>query len=229
MGTRWAITYFGQPRSCAATLEANRNKLPPGADVYFHLWRPAGDDAALTSASRFQLEAPPAEDEAELLALYRPVEHVYELQQQFSPEAFPQLEVAVANIPPKRVMSMLYSLQQAVALAARRDRYDAVLALRTDVLLQKPWPERDVPIGREVFLALDQGTVEAVSWKLRNPAHRDFLAAGTPQSLVLYASCFSRLDRLQGHWVPEFLLGDNLVEFGLPVRRVDLGPLEILR
>ncbi|MEZ6038798.1 MAG: hypothetical protein R3F29_15065 [Planctomycetota bacterium] len=229
MSTRWAITYFGQPRNCAATLEANRDKLPPGADVYFHLWRPAGEDAALTSASRFQLEAPPAPDEAELVALYRPREYVYEPQQQFSPEAYPQLELAVENIPPKRVMSMLYSLQQAVALAARRERYDAVLALRTDVVLNKAWPEAHVPSGREVFLALDQGTVEPLSWKLRNPAHRDFLAAGTPQSLVLYASCFSRLDRLQGHWVPEFLLGDNLVDLALPVRRVDLGPLEILR
>ena len=229
MRTRWAITYFGQPRNCAATLAANRDLLPADADVFFHLWRPAGDDAGLTSGSRFRLEAAPTADEAELLALYEPREHHYEPQRTFAPDAFPQLAIAAENIPPKRVMSMLYSLQQAVALAARREDYDAVLALRTDVALARPWPDDGVPKGREVLLSLDQGAVEPLSWKQKNPAHLDFLAAGTPASLTLYASCFSRLDRLQGHWVPEFLLGDNLVEFGLSVRRVDLGKLQLLR
>ncbi|HEB52313.1 MAG TPA: hypothetical protein ENI87_03550 [bacterium] len=229
MTTRWAITYFGQPRQCAATLAANRDKLPGDADVFFHLWRPTGDDVTLTSNSRFTIETPAAPEEAELLALYEPREHVYEPQRAFSPEAFPHLEPAPNHIPPKRVMSMLYSLQIATALAARREEYDAVLALRTDVLLGRAWPDDAVPAGREVLLSLDQGTVKPLTWKHQNPAHLDFLAAGTPRSLHLYASCYSRLDRLTGHWVPEFLLGDNLVDLALRARRIDLGKLEILR
>ena len=228
MANRWAITYFGQPRSCAQTLHGNRDKLPRDADVYFHLWRPDGDDAGLTSASRFELQPPPSMDEAALVELYQPRDYVYERQRAFTPEEHAHLEIAADNIPPKRVMSMLYSLQYAVSFAARR-QYDAVLALRTDVALAQPWPHHGLPSGREVLLPLDQGTVAERSWKRQNPAHLDFLAAGTPQSLTLYASCFSRLDQLDGHWVPEFLLGDNLVEFALPVRRVDLGTLSIVR
>ncbi len=227
--TRWAITYFGQPRSCAATLAQNRDKLPRGADVFFHLWRPApARDPVLASGSRFALEPPPALDEQELVALYRPREHVLEPQQAFAPADHPHLVQALDSIPPSRVMSMLYSLQQSVALAARGD-YDAVLALRTDVVLGRPWPADAVPHGREILLPTDQGTVEPRSWCAQNPAHLDFLAAGTPRSLVLYASCFARLDQLPGHWVPEFLLGDNLASLRLPVRRIDLGTLEIRR
>jgi hypothetical protein len=37
MNKKWAITYFGQPRNCRAALEANRDKLPASADVFFHL------------------------------------------------------------------------------------------------------------------------------------------------------------------------------------------------
>lgn len=229
MRARWAITYFGQPRNCRAARVANQHKLPADADVFFHLWRPpVGMDPVLTSASRFAIEAPPRVTEDELVALYEPRAHVYQEQRAFDPQRHPHLAVALDNIPPVRVMSMLFSLQQCVALAARAE-YTAVLALRTDVVLTKPWPDDAVPTGREVLLAQDQGTVEARSWQQGSPAHLDFLAAGTPESLSLYASCSARLDALGGHWVPEFLLGDNLANLGLSVRRVDVGKLEILR
>lgn len=228
MNKKWAITYFGQPRNCRAALEANRDKLPANADVFFHLWQPSDSDRGLNSASRFALEAPPQLSVDELVTLYEPREFTYQEQRPFAPTDHPHLNVALESIPPTRVMSMLFSLQQAVALASYRE-YDAVLALRTDVILQKPWPDTAIPNGREVLLALDQGTVEPLTWDQKNPAHLDFLAAGTPTSLTLYASCFARLDRLPGHWVPEFLLGDNLAELHVNVERVDLGPLEILR
>ena len=134
---RIGVCYFGQPRLCEHGL-ISKDRFVQSDDVeiynFFHLWQPSNQNDLTNSISRFRSSPNRGYDLDNLIELYNPVNYMYELQKDFNINEFKLKDIGHL-VYPKRVISMLYSINKTIEMVNDLN-LDVLILKRTDVKLQ---------------------------------------------------------------------------------------------
>lgn len=222
-----AVCYFGQPKFVdAGYVTADWFTEDISIDNYFHFWQPCNNlSADLNSLSRFDNNLNESITLNELIQIYNPIDYQYDTQKDFDETVYDFVSFESFFIKPKRVMSMLYSIEQVINLVSKE--YDYIFLKRSDVFF-------DQKINLETLskdhlnLPSYTGDVQPLYNFVTNPLYLDFMAIGTFKTIQLYSKLFSHLIKYNGTnkaWVPEYLYSDYIVDMGLDVNKIELGKL----
>lgn len=221
------VCYFGQPRLCERGLVRN-DWFEQSNDIeiynFFHLWQPTNQYDLINSISRFRSEANIEYNLDRLLKIYNPINYIFELQRDFDIQAY-KLKYIGAHVYPKRVISMLYSINKTIELVNILN-LDILILKRTDVKLQNKIDLNSIDFNK-LNMPSWRGTVLPNHMYTTNTVYVDFIAIGKLNILKSYSSLYLRLHEFSTEkcWVPEYLFADHIINENLSVNELNLGEL----